>query len=119
MTGGFRTEPLLMQFVAFDDLGKNIAVTTHGVLELYSADFFGAPLMHVPIVLAALSAAIIPLRHLLHHEIADRPVTPPRPLLVLLAFGAMVDLLALVLSNRIEIEGNPIAASRYLFPLRI
>jgi hypothetical protein len=122
-TGGFRTQTLIMQFVPFDAVATNVAVTLHCILQLFSADFFGAvpshaaaELLHLPLMLAALAASVIPLRRLL----ADRTrIAPVPPLLVLLAFGAIVDALAVIVSDHIELEMSSPATSRYLFPLWI
>jgi len=125
-TGGFQTLTLVAGFVDLDRLGLNALTIVSATLTLFGANVFGRPLadsipelLHLPLLLAAVIAAAAALWRLLPARWPYPTATEPSPLVLMLSFGAALDILALLLSDRVEIQGAPIAAGRYLFPLLV
>lgn len=123
-TGGFSRESLAMNFARWDDLGTNISVTLHCLLQLFGTDASGrAVTASVPELLRFLLVVIC---GVVVWRAMRRPPTAWRaggtavrmdffvPLLVL---AAGLDLASLLLSDRVALDGRSVASVRYLFPL--
>ena len=129
-TGGF--EPCTqigISFVAFDDLGKNIAVTLHYFFILFGCDFFGKNILTSPIGGAALSLIRLPffillivaLFHVGRKFYATLkgarsrrwPIVESDYLDALLAVGFAINVLSAVFSTQMV---ESIMTIRYFFP---
>lgn len=113
-TGGFRTEMLPMRFGDFPALGHRISVTTQDLLIVFGADPTGRPVREVLtelLRLAVLALGAAALWRIVRHR------ATARPFIVLLALCCATNVIALLVSDRIDRESNPLACTRYLFPL--
>jgi len=113
-TGGFTIDILPVNFAPFTELGTNAAVTLHDLIVTFGADPTGLPVTHALPELARLALLLLCLHAAWQ---ALKPASPPFG--SLLASAALLDALALLLSDRITLEGGSIATVRYLFPLWI
>lgn len=114
-TGGFTTEKLPLRFAPFDSLTRNIVVTIHDVLTAFGADLSSLPVSSALPELARLGCMLFVAVATL--DVIRRRENAPLPVLLVLAAG--LDALALMVSDRIELESGSIATVRYLFPLWI
>ncbi|MCO5129856.1 MAG: hypothetical protein M9932_04740 [Xanthobacteraceae bacterium] len=122
-TGGFVMAFPPTRFARFEDLFQNVSISIRSVFVWFSSNFFGREvrdaipeLLHLPLLLAAVIVAADAMRRIFHR----RPIDPDRrvaTLSLLLVAAAAINLAALVFSDRIALENNPVAAARYLMPL--
>lgn len=122
-TGGFVMAVPPARFARFEDVYQNISVSIRSIIMWFGSDFFGREvrsaipeLLHLPLLLAAVMVAAYAMRRIFHR----RPIDPDRraaTLSLLLVAACAINLAALVFSDRVAQEGNPIAAARYLMPL--
>lgn len=112
-TGGFSTDALPLRFAPFDALGQNATVTVQAVWTVFGADPTGLlvhqalpELARFALMLVCLAAGWQGLRGM-------------APFPGILGWAALLDLMSLLFSDRISLEGVSIAAARYLFPLWI
>ncbi|QDH16139.1 hypothetical protein [Swingsia samuiensis] len=117
-TGGFHTEILETRFATWDQLNTNLSISLRCILLVFGADPSGHSLssstpellrliLTLFIIIALFSAVKITRKHKQHND----------TFCVLLGLTALLNFVALTVSNRIALDGNPIAVARYLFPL--
>ncbi|GBR47836.1 hypothetical protein [Neokomagataea thailandica] len=113
--GGFQTESAESRFTAWESLGHNISTTLHDLLLVFGADPSGRlitastpELLRLGLVLLGILALGSAARQWWHTRTTNFSL--------LLTVFAGLNLCALMFSNRIELDGNPIATARYLFP---
>jgi hypothetical protein len=125
--GGFTCRPLFGHFANYTDIATNFSVALHASMQVFSADFFGQMLpaawvaiLHLPLFIAGIAMVIMALANIVKRLHGLSPASADTDILtMILVLGCGFDVLAVLLSNRIKLEGNGIAAGRYLFPLWI
>jgi len=120
VTGGFVTEPLETRFAPWEQLGSNFGTSVRSILLLYGAEPSGQAVassipecLRLLLVGLALAAAF----KIARSGWQSRDQIAAFPMMLLLS--AALNFMALALSNRIALDGSPIAVARYLFPLWI
>ncbi|MBR0559606.1 hypothetical protein [Neokomagataea anthophila] len=113
--GGFQTEAMESRFSTWEQLGHNIGTTVHDLLLVFGADPSGRlinaslpEILRIGLVLLGIIALGYTTRTWWHTRTAN--------FTLLLTLFTGLNLCALAFSNRIELDGNPIATARYLFP---
>jgi uncharacterized membrane protein SirB2 len=120
-SGGFIREQLQPHFVQWDDLGRNISVSLHGVFLVFGATPFGRiPSDAIPeivrtllLCVCAFSVIGVFIRTSGERKRSSRGCV----FLCLLLMASGLDFLSLILSDRLSFEMNGLAGARYLFPL--
>lgn len=113
--GGFQTESIESRFATWDQLGHNLSTTIRDLLLVFGADPSGR-------LISASLPELFRLGLLLLSLIAIGYTayrwwrTHTANFTVLLTLFALLNVCALAFSNRIALDGNPIATARYLFP---
>ncbi|QEH97411.1 hypothetical protein FXF46_14965 [Gluconobacter thailandicus] len=118
ITGGFETEGLETRFATWEQLSSNLLTTFRSILLVYGAEpsgqIVGAVIpecLRLALVVLALAAAYRVARTAWASGGQDNPFCS------LLIVSALLDFTALAISNRIALDGSPLAVGRYLFPL--
>ena len=117
-TGGFETEPLETKFASWDQISSNLFTTFRSVLLVYGAEPSGQIVgtvipecLRLALVVLALAGAYRVARTGWMSGGRDNPFCS------MLVISALLDFTALAVSNRIALDGSPVAVARYLFPL--
>jgi len=111
-TGGFQTEGMPLRFATFDALRHNLSVAIQDGLVVLGADPSGLRIAEALPELARLALAVLGL-HMLW-RVARKKEAALFP--ILLSLCCAFTMLAFIVSDRIEADGNAMASTRYLFP---
>lgn len=117
-SGGFSTEFLETRFTSWDQINSNLTAALRGVLLVYGVDPWGQNVSHtIPeclrflLVGLALAAAYKVIRSCSQNPKNENSFS------CLLIASVILNFIALVVSNRIALDGSSIAVARYFFPL--
>jgi len=117
-TGGFETEPLETRFAPWEQLSSNLFTTFRSILLVYDADPSGQVVSAV--LPECLRLALVVLALAGAYRVARTTWASGgqnTPFCSFLVISALLDFIALAVSNRIALDGSPVAIARYLFPL--